>query len=274
MNGLMLHCGASQATWDDVCSVVVEDSLTSDTYTPVPHATLVNQVLEVLDDFNLWVVEEAHALMKRKQRYFGYFKIRNRNHNCGVPTDSDGNNIYDFTLGIRNGHDGQVPASAVFGQSCFVCDNMAFYGDMMQFTRRHTRNVLRDLPRVIYDNFAELHDYMDGVNERYGVYNDNAVKDSSAFNDILITALRYQAVTATHIPHVIREWDRSISGEGPGGHPELSGNSYWSLLNCFTEVAKNRPSPAVQPARTSRLTKLLDQYVGLTPQLTSGGNFS
>ena len=246
---LMLHCGAHKATMHEVSSVQISDKV-SDTYVPIPHHQLIHTTLDILDDLGYETIESSHALMKKGQRYFGFFKLKE----TALDTPKD----YDYVLGLRNGHDGQMPASGVFGHSVFVCDNLCFSGDMMKFSRKHTRNIMRDISGVICNKMAQLKDFITNTDHRIQHYKENHVIDSVQLNDILITAMRHKAVNPTALPYVLNEWEKAQSGEGPGGHESLAGHSYWTLLNCFTEVDKRSPSPVQQPLRTRRLTNLLD----------------
>ena len=259
---LMLHCGAHKTSFDEVCNVVPDRSLTSASFRPVPHSWLFNRTVETLDDLGFSVVEEAHALMRNGQRYFGYLKIRKR-----VPGQDvrDLTPEYDFICGVRNGHDGQMKAAWVFGEQVFVCDNLAFSGDMIEFSRKHTRNIVRDVQPLMFDKLSSIECHMQNVHERVEHYKNTPVKTRRDLNDLVITALRDGAVRATSIEHVLREWDKSQEGSGPGGHESLGGNSYWTLFNCFTEVEKQRPSIVEQPKRNKRLTSLLDATSRFVP---------
>ena len=259
MQGLMLHCGAHHVTWDDVCNSRAKEPK-SDTYVPIEHGEFLNRVVEVLDDYGYEIKEEAHALMKDEQRYFGLLDVRMRDSILK-------NDESSRTIGLRNGHDGQMPAAMVGGRHTFVCDNLCFSGDMVKVQRRHTRNIHRDIDSVIARGVAQLHEYFAVDDERESWYKETKITNRRDINDILITAMKHGALLPTQIPHVDREWERSINGEGPGGHESLAGHSYYSLLNCFTEVEKRKPSPAESPKRNMRLTQLLDATSGFQQEL-------
>ena len=253
MSGLVLHCGAHKATWQDVMNSRAKEPK-SDTYVPIEHGEFVNTVIEALDHHGYEIKSEAHALMKRGQRYFGYFDVAHRD----LPNDPE----HARTIGLRNGHDGQMPAALAGGLHTFVCDNLCFSGDMVKVQRRHTRFIHRDIMNVISRGIADLSETFAEHDERIDFYKDKQIADSSFFNDILITAIRHRAALPTQLPKIIREWDRSVNGEGPGGHESLAGNSYYSLMNCFTEVEKLNPSPQQAPKRNRLMTRLLDQFSG------------
>tara|TARA_Y100001938_G_scaffold146721_1_gene226223 strand:+ start:2243 stop:3031 length:789 start_codon:yes stop_codon:yes gene_type:complete len=258
MQGLMLHCGAHHVTSDDVCNSRAKEPK-SDTYVPIEHGEFLNRVVEVLDNFGYEIKEEAHALMKDEQRYFGLLDVRKTN-GYNKPDSSR-------TIGLRNGHDGQMPAAMVGGRHTFVCDNLCFSGDMVKVQRKHTRNIHRDIDSVIARGIAQLDEYFDVDDQRESWYKETKITNRRDINDLLITAMKHGALLPTQIPYVDQEWERSISGVGPGKHESLAGNSFYSLLNCFTEVEKKKPSPAESPKRNMRLTKLLDATSGFQQEL-------
>ena len=66
MDGLVLHCGAHKATWQDVINSRAREPK-SDTYVPIEHGEFVNTVIEALDHHGYEIKSEAHALMKQGQ---------------------------------------------------------------------------------------------------------------------------------------------------------------------------------------------------------------
>src|SRR5438477_9276285 len=46
-----------------------------------------------------------------------------------------------LALGIRNSHDKSFSLGVTVGYRVFVCDNLAFHGDFMPVTKKHTKRV-------------------------------------------------------------------------------------------------------------------------------------
>ena len=255
MNGLMLHCGAHHVTKQEVIDSRAGEPI-SDTYYPIEHGDFLDHVTRVLTDHGYEIKNEAHALMRKGQRYFGLLEVH---HPDMMRSDER-----SPTVGVRNGHDGQMPASIAGGDYTFVCDNLCFSGDVFKIQRKHTRFIHRDIHNVISVGVAKLNEVFATQEERMDFYKETPIKDRVTFNDLLITAMEHRAALANQLPKVVKEWNRSVNGEGPGGHESLAGNSYYSLLNCFTEVEKLSPSPQQSPIRNRLLTRLLDQASGFT----------
>ncbi len=114
MVDLILHCGARH-----VERAAVEQALTppsSETWVPVPHHILLEQVESTLTASGLTVANQAHALWKDGLRYFGLMEITNGQ------THAD----YALVIGLRNSHDKSFPAAIAMGNSVCCCDNLAF----------------------------------------------------------------------------------------------------------------------------------------------------
>ncbi len=112
MVNLVLHCGARH-----VERQVVEQAATptaSETWVPVPHHRLLEQVESTLVASGMTVANEAHALWSDGLRYFGLLEVTN-----GAAHDD-----YGLVIGLRNSHDKSFPASIALGSGVFVCDNL------------------------------------------------------------------------------------------------------------------------------------------------------
>src|SRR5205807_1578946 len=95
------------------------------------------------------IVSQAHALAREGQRYFGLLQIVN-----GTFHDD-----YSLIMGIRNSHDKAFPAALCLGSGVFVCDNLAFSGEI-KLARKHTRFIERNVTQALKRTTA-LHGLMD-----------------------------------------------------------------------------------------------------------------
>ena len=130
---LLLHCGAHHVERDDVRTAKTPDR--TDTWVPIGHGRLLNMVRDTLVGNGLTVVEEAHALTRDGQRYFGLLHVQN-----GNPSDK-----YGLVVGVRNSHDKSFSAGLALGAAVFCCDNLSFSSEVV-LARKHTVFIERDLP--------------------------------------------------------------------------------------------------------------------------------
>src|SRR5205823_885790 len=135
----------------------------------------------------------------------------------------------------------------------FVCDNLAFSGEIV-ITRRHTRWIMRDLPRLVLDGVGQLTQRWHSQEERYDRYRQTPVADPEA-HDLVIRALDAQAITTTQVPQVLRDWRKPR-------HAEFRDRTGWSLFNAFTGVV-GASSVWTVAKRTQVLHGVFDAHCGL-----------
>ncbi len=240
MNGsLCLHAGANVIQPEVLRDVVTPEATA--TWTPVPHDTLVNSVRSALTYSGATIVREEHALYHDGDRYFGLLHLGD---------DKDGGNT---VIGIRNSHDKTFPAGLSLGNRVFVCDNLAFSGDVT-VARKHTTFIRRDLDRLIYAAVGKLADMRVKQTARLAAYKNRELADVDA-HDIIIRALLASVVSGESVPKVVKEWREPR-------HEEFKPRTVWSLFNGFTEVLKG-VNPATAVKRTMALHGLMDTHCNL-----------
>lgn len=233
---LMVHAGGHLATREQVEAVVTPQATMS--WVPVAHDVLLGRVQHSLVQGGWDIRGEAHALSHENQRYFGLMEV-------GLPGEEHAD--YSMVIGLRNSHDKKFPAALCLGSQVFVCDNLAFSGEI-KLARRHTRFIERDLPRVILSAVGQLNDHRKLQDRRISCYKEVGLNDHEA-NDIVIQALDSGVITCTKIPEVLQQWRTPA-------HPEFNERNAWSLFNGFTEVLKGNVNECVH--RTQRLHGLMD----------------
>lgn len=258
MKKLMLHCGGYEAAFADVCKVQTPEG--TDTWTPLPHSAFVEQVEKGLSVSGLEVISAQHALAKDGKRYFGLMQV----NRVGMNAPDHG-----LVVGIRNAHDKSYPAGIVAGAGVFVCDNLSFSGEVDEF-RKHTVNIIRDLPTKIIRAMGQLGNMWVNQAARFDAYKETAIKSTVELHDLCVRACDAQMVKGedgklkkvdndafpmTYLPHVLNEF-RNPS------HEEFRNKNVWSLFNAFTEAAKGS-NIAELPNRTQRLHVLFDEFCGV-----------
>lgn len=237
---LVLHSGANTVTREQVARIVTPDA--TETWTPISHLTLVEQVEQVLTINNLKVVGQAHAMTREGNRYFGLMEVQNGQRS----------NDYSWVLGLRNSHDKSFPAALVAGANVFVCDNLSFSGEV-RMHRKHTTWIMRDLPQLTERAIGRLMTRWHHQDERIAKYKEHGLTGMEA-HDLVIRSVDVGAMPPSRIPDVLKEWRKPR-------HVEFEPRTVWSLFNSFTEVLKG--SLIALPKRTEALHGLMDSFVGL-----------
>jgi len=247
---LILHTGGQEAGYDEVLAVRTPDA--TDTWTPIPHKLLLDRVVEGMNTSGLQVVQMVHGLWKDGLRYFGLMEV----------TNGDDNDDYSLVVGLRNSHDKTFPASLALGSGVFVCDNLAFSGEI-KLARRHTKFIERDLPQVVTTAIGRLSDLRFTQEKRIECYKDVELNDVQA-HDFIIRSLDSGVIGSQRVKPVLEQWRTP-------NHEEFLPRNAWSLFNGFTEALKPRQRQGDRdnnnlhalPACTQKLHALMDVQCGL-----------
>lgn len=239
---LILHCGGSKATRDDIAKVKTPSP--EGRWFPIGHLDYVNRLEGELHKLNMKVVNESFGLSNEGNRMFGLLQIGMEGQNS---------NDYSWVAGIRNSHDKTFPAGLCVGSGVFVCDNLAFSSEIT-LARKHTTNIMRDLPMLVTKATGLLAEKWDIQNQRIEAYKNTEITNKGAAW-LLLNALRQSVFPKTKIDDILTEWLEPR-------HPEFKDRNVWSLFNCVTEHLKPRETAKNSiwdlPARTTRLHSLCD----------------
>ena len=247
----MIHCGAELATWEDLQKV--ETPAPTDSHIPIPHHDLVNRVRDELPRHHLEVVQEEHALSKDGLNYFGVMRIEDPEH----PADQDG---FSRVVGIRNSHNKRMAVGLVSGTSVFVCDNMAFSGEI-QALRKHTSRVMDALPEMISTAVTGVKPLLNAERQRVKSYRAHQLEDNEYEVDhIMMDMLRRGVLTGSQLS---KAWDHWANPP----HEEFEDRNMWSLFNSVTEAYKGTGMRTLFQ-RSRHLHDMCDELTGFTPILT------
>jgi len=241
MANLILHCGAHAVPRSQLAATPTPAA--TRTWHPISHEDFVNQVEALLPRYHLRVVNESHALTHDDARYFGLMEIQH----------GDNHPDYTWVLGLRNSHDQSLASGLVAGSQVFVCDNLAFSGEI-KVARKHTRFIMRDLPERMCGAMEQLVSRWHHQSQRIDAYKHCRLGDAEA-HDLIVQSLDRGVISGSRIPEVLQEWREP-------SHEAFQPRNTWSLFNAFTETLKGR-GLHVLPKRTEALHGLCDEFVGL-----------
>lgn len=220
----------------------------TETFTPIPHALLVDLTTKALENAGLEVTEQEHALARGGLRYFGGFAL------AGNDITGEDRRI---VLGLRNAHDKSFAASIAVGNQMLVCENLCFASDV-KLARKHTVNILADLPRVLSSAVARVVSHWNDMSARIEAYKELGLTNEQAA-DLLITLVDSAAMPARNIYSTIQEF-RSPR------HDEFKGGTLWTLYNAFTENLKGGDLSKL-PQRTMTAQSIFDKLTGHVPNI-------
>jgi len=156
---LMMHMTGSRMYHNDnILKTIEMDPFLpdSETYVPVTHSEIVDEVKHnVRRFFDVPIKEEYYALSASNTKEFG-MRVGARMFGLLIMDMSTGDADDDFSLcvGIKNALDGSTRAAVCIGHQVFVCDNLAFSGQLMS-SHRHTKNIHNVLPGLILNTIKQ-----------------------------------------------------------------------------------------------------------------------
>jgi hypothetical protein len=226
----------------------VETPEAADRFQPIPHFSLVEMTREAIGRAGLEVSLEEHSLARGGQRYFGGFALKGADI-----TGSD----RQIVLGLRNAHDKSFAASICVGNRMMVCENLCFSSDI-KLARRHTTNILADLPRVLSDAVARVVSHWADMGKRIELYKETEISRDRAA-DLLIDLVDVKAFPARDIYAAVQEFRNPR-------HDEFKGGTLWTLYNSITENLKGGDLSKL-PFRTMTAQSVFDRIAGHRPTI-------
>jgi len=218
----------------------------TDTHTPIPHALLVDQAHKALGRAGLTVEEEEHALGRGGLRYFGGFAIK------GEDMEAKDRRL---VVGLRNAHDKSFAASVCIGNQMMVCENLCFSSDV-KLARRHTLNIIRDLPLVLGSAISRVVSHWADMGKRIESYKNTEVQ-SDRCADMVVDLVDAKAFPARDVYKAVQEFRNPR-------HDEFKGGSLWTLYNGITEHLKGGDLTKL-PQRTMTVQSVFDKIAGHAP---------
>jgi hypothetical protein len=229
-------------------------------FVPIAHGDLRDEVVRAVESCNLAIRAEEHAVFRQGDRYFGALAL----------AGGSGETSYEFVLGLRNSHDHSFAAACALGTRVFVCDNLAFSGEVT-FRLKHTRNVTERLRTRSMEAVGQLLQTRDLLSARIATYQTFPLPISPPVHDFLCRALMDgQILASSDIAPVLTSWRTghyALSDDEPLTREVEVPPTAWGLFNCITHRLK-RLNPDELQRRTIRLHALMDSLVGTN--VTSG----
>ena len=238
---LVVHRGGWEASKADLASVPVPEP--TESYHPVPYGRFIEEVELHIPRFGLSVRSSQFALAREGGQMFGVLTCAN-----GTP-DRD----YALAIGVRNSYDRSLAVGLTLGSRVFCCDNVAFSGEVTMH-RKHTVNVFRDLPDLIYRMLSQVAVMRDRTDREIAAMKARELQPPLAHH-LMVEAIRADVLPASRLPKVIEAWEEPR-------HEEFTARTAWSLFNAFTEVQKEA-APRTQMEGSLRLSSLFRQELQL-----------
>jgi hypothetical protein len=233
MEQLMAHCGAEKLTRDQLVTILPPES--TDTFKPIQHSVLVNELLDGLARRQLSVVKDEYAVSEDGMKLFGLLEL-------ATSTDD-----FRFSIGIRNANDKSMRFGMVSGMRVFVCDNMAFNGDFFAIQAKHTKHL------QIMDSIAlgidRIQRNFKPLTEQVNRWKQHQLTDDRAKAIIYDAFIGDKVDAPKHLARIVGEHYFNPQ------YTDFEPRNSWSLQNAFTSAFK-----VLDPLPQYRATTSLGQF--------------
>jgi len=212
------------------------------TFKPIPHVDLVDMLDIVLQQNQICIEDERFALRRDGSVLFGVLQL-------AYGESPDGR----AALGLRTANNKTMSIQLCAGLSVFVCDNLAFRGDMIALRRKHTSglNLRVELAGAVLrfqEHFGRLAAEVERLKER----NLPDLEAKAMIHDAFASRL----MPVRFLPEVSQAYfEPQLEDFAP--------RNAWSLHNAFTGAAKEMPITTRLPA-----IQALGKFFGMS---TEGG---
>jgi hypothetical protein len=238
---LVVHRGGWEASKADLAAVPVPGP--TESYHPVPYGRFIEEVELHIPRFGLTVQSSAFALAREGGQMFGVLTCVN-----GKPAAD-----YTLAIGVRNSYDRSLAVGLTLGSRVFCCDNLAFSGEVTM-RRKHTVNVFRDLPDLIYRMLYQVSSMRERTDGEIAAMKVRELQPAAAHH-LMVEGIKANVLPASRLPKVIEAWEEPR-------YEEFTPRTAWSLFNAFTEVQKGAP-PRAQMEGSLRLSALFRRELSL-----------
>ena len=235
---LCLHVDSKEVRREELVGLPTPQA--TQTWQPISHDAFESMVREELDQSGIEVVHTSLGLSEPdnegfRHRMFGVFETEDR------ILDGVG-----MAVGFRNSTDRSLSAGLVFGSRVFVCDNLAFSGEVV-LKRKHTSRILDDLPGILKQAVDRYADQVADQRRVFEQFQNTGIDDQDAYHT-MVQAAHQNVIPYSRIRKVREEWHEPK-------HEEFKDRTAWSLYNAFTETVKTYDGLSVS-TRTLHLTQM------------------
>jgi hypothetical protein len=208
------------------------------THRPVPHAEVVDALVETLGFRHIGIVAEEYAVSRDGMKMFGVLDLDTGMHGCR------------FSIGMRNAHDKSMRLAMTVGYRVFVCENMAFSGDFQPVLAKHSKNF--SLQNALSIGVDQMQRNFDGMRKQVDCWRE------SQLSDVEVKLTIYRAFVESEL-EAPRHLDRRVHDLyfNPQ-HDEFQPRTLWSLSNAFTSAFKEL-EPIPQFKATAKLAGFLER---------------
>lgn len=237
VTGTLMACKGTKRITRQELSLIPTPPAT-DTFKPISHATLINEVEKSLSYRHISIESMDIAVSNDGMKLFSLL-VLNADHE-GVR----------FAIGLRNANDRSMRVGLVAGYQVTVCSNMMFRGEFHPMLAKHSKN---------FDLIESVSMGIDRIQRQWDPLKDAIeFKRNYKLNGVEAQALIYRAFMQEKFPVKLMRTVHSEFFIKPS-YDEFKEPTVFSLENAFTTAFKAL-KPEQQYRSTTKLGKFLAPY--------------
>lgn len=249
MNGMMLHCGSKHKTRTEIAMMPVPEPM-GPRHVVRPFIDDIDLLTEGFKSNGLMIKQEGFGVSMDNKgmpaNFFGLFELDHE----------DAADDFSLMVGLRGSYNQRLPRGLAVGSNVFVCDNLAFSGEIALHTKQ-TTFVGDRIPAMFADACKRIPTLANLQTRKFEGYRTHRIMQRVG-DAMLVEMVRRGIMVPSQLGRALAEWDKPSHDE----HAE-DGYSLWRLHNAVTEAIKPaNPERGAVPAiwdRTTGLTSFLDE---------------
>lgn len=237
MQAQLSHSSSQLVTREQLLMIAPPPS--TPTWRPIAHADLISAIDRQLHVRGITIQAETFAIQRAGARLFAVLDL-----------SIERSGEFCASLGIRTANDRSLALEVAVGVKVFVCDNLAFSGDLIALRRKHTTR---------FDLNADISRAVDRYQAHLVLLQQQIVaSQQTSLSDLTAKALIVDAFRQEILPIRYFKPVTDIYYHPAPDMTDVLPRTRWGLHNAFTRcVRQMAPAPAFEA------TTALGQFFGL-----------
>lgn len=209
------------------------------TWRPIAHADLIDAIDQELGRRGVQIQRDQYAVQREGLRLFAVLDLSEQR-----------SGEFTAAMGIRHSNDRSMAVEIAVGVRVFICDNLAFSGDLIALRRKHTAKF--DLAAEIAKSLDRYETHLAVLHGKIDKLQEAPLTDSEA-KALITDAFRQEILPVRFFKPVC--WDYFHPAPSMA---DVRPRTRWALHSAFTRAVKQLP-----PAPAFRATTQLGKFFGL-----------
>jgi hypothetical protein len=234
MYGKLSYANSRVVSREDLCAIASPPP--TGTWRPIAHGDLIQAIDRQLLVRGITIRDQRFAVQRYGARLFAILDLS---------IESTGE--FCASMGIRTANDRSMALEIAVGVRVFVCDNLAFSGDLIALRRKHTAkfDLNSDISRAVDRYQAHLLT----LQRKIALSREDTIEDDEA-KSLIFEAFRFEILPVRFFKRVVDGYFNPTEAM-----TDVQPRTMWGLHNAFTRCVRDMaPGPAF--AATTELGKL------------------